>query len=178
MDSSNSLLCALQSFEGTVVMVTHNELFLRNLAQKLIIFIDDKVVVFDGTYDQFLEKTGWGDEGPSNKKTIKASGNKKEVRKKRSEIIQEKSSVLRPIEALIKKTEADILHKDKELAELNELIIQISGSNESFKIQELSQRITMLKREIDSLYETLEPAHDEYDKKAEYYEQLLQKQDS
>ena len=71
MDSSNSLLCALQSFEGTVVMVTHNELFLRNLAEKLIVFIDDKVVVFDGTYDLFLEKIGWGDKGPTSNKKAK-----------------------------------------------------------------------------------------------------------
>ncbi len=177
MDSSNSLLCALQNFEGTVVMVTHNELFLRNLAQKLIVFINDKVIVFDGPYDYFLEKMGWGDEGPSNKKSAKASGSKKDLRKKRSEIIQEKSMVLRPIEASIKKMEADISQKDRELLVINELIIQLSGGNESFKIQELSQKAATLKKEIDSLYEALEPAHDEYEEKSAYYEQLLQKQD-
>jgi len=175
MDSSNSLLCALQNFEGTVVMVTHNELFLRNLAQKLIIFIDDKVVAFDGTYDLFLEKIGWGDKGTTSKKAKQASGSKKEARQKRSEIIQERSSALRPIEDSIKKIEASILAKDKELAELNELVIQVSASNESFKIQELSQKIASLKVEIDSLYEALEPAQDEHDKKAAHYELLLQK---
>jgi len=178
MDSSNSLLCALQNFEGTVVMVTHNELFLRNLAQKLIVFIDDKVMLFDGTYDLFLERIGWGDKGSSNKKNKQAGGNKKEVRQKRSEIIQEKSTVLRPIETLIKKLETDILAKEKELSELNELIIKVSGTNEAFKIQELSQKTATLKSNIDALYVSLEPAQDEYDKKTAYYEQLLQKQDS
>lgn len=174
MDSSNSLLCALQDFEGTVVMVTHNELFLRNLAQKLIVFIDDKVVLFDGTYDLFLERIGWGDKGSgSNKKNKQAGGNKKESRQKRSEIIQEKSNVLRPLETLIKQLETDILTKDKELAELNKLIIQVSASNESYKIQELSQKIAALKSEIDALYGKLEPAQDEHDKKVAHYEQLL-----
>jgi len=180
MDSNNSLLGALQSFEGTVVMVTHDELFLRNLAQKLIVFINDKVIVFDGHYDQFLEKVGWGDTSSlSNKGTSQDAksgpGSKKDVRKKRSEIVQEKSSVLRPIETLMKQIEADILSKEKELNELNELIIQASGSKDSFKIKELSQRVAELRTQIDSLYEALEPVHDEYEQKAEYYEQLLQK---
>ena len=177
MDSSNSLLGALQDFEGTVVMVTHNELFLRNLAQKLIVFIDDKIVVFDGTYDDFLEQIGWGDEAfSSNRKRKQASANKKESRKKRSEIVQEKSNVLRPIEDLIKKTEADISSKEKEFTELNELLIQASAKGESVKIQELSQRTTTLRAQIDSLYEALEPAHDEYEKKSEHYEALLKKE--
>jgi len=175
MDSSNSLLGALQNFEGTVVMVTHNELFLRNLAQKLIVFIDDKVMVFDGTYDDFLERIGWGDESLSfNRKKRQASSNKKQVRQKRSEVIQEKSNVLRPLESLIKKTEADILIKEKELKELNELLIQLSSGNDSLKIKELSQKIAINKTQIDDLYQALEPAHDEYKQKAEYYEKLLQ----
>ncbi len=177
MDSSNSLLCALQSFDGTVVMVTHNELFLRNLAQKLVVFIDGKVIVFDGTYDEFLEKIGWGDKGsPSSRKNRQASENKKESRQKRSEIIQEKSNVLRPLEDLIKKLEADISSKEKELKELNELIIQTAGGKDTFKIQELSKKAATLKNNIDSLYEKLEPAHDEYEKSSAHYELLLQKQ--
>jgi len=175
MDSSNSLLGALQNFEGTVVMVTHNELFLRNLAKKLIVFIDDKVMVFDGTYDYFLEKTGWGDESlSSNKKRRQASSNKKEVRQKRSEVIQEKSNVLRPLETLIKKIEADILSKEKELKELNELLIQSCSGKDALKIKEVAQKIATNKTEINGLYQALEPAHDEYKQKAEYYEQLLQ----
>ena len=90
-------------------------------------------------------------------------------------MIQEKSTVLRPLENSIKKIEADIVTKDKELAEVNELIIQASGGSDSFKIQELSKRAATLKAEIDSLYEALEPAQDEYDKRSEYYEQLLRK---
>lgn len=175
MDSSNSLLNALQNFEGTVVMVTHNELFLRNLAQKLIVFIDDKVVVFDGSYDDFLDKIGWGDESLSSRKKRQASSNKKELRKKRSDIIQEKSNVLRPIEALIKKLESEISTKEKELLALNESLVQASASGNASKIQELSVKTTALKLQIDSLYEQLEPAHDDHKHKSAHYESLLEK---
>jgi ATP-binding cassette, subfamily F, member 3 len=62
MDSCDSLLEAIKNFEGAVVMVTHDEYFLREVATKLIVFDNDKTFVFEGTYDDFLEKIGWSDE--------------------------------------------------------------------------------------------------------------------
>ncbi|MFT4718427.1 MAG: ATP-binding cassette subfamily F protein 3 [Rickettsiales bacterium] len=61
MDSCESLLGAIKNFEGAVLMVTHDEYFLREVANKLIIFDHDKVSVFDGGYDDFLNKVGWSD---------------------------------------------------------------------------------------------------------------------
>ena len=61
MDSCESLLQAIKNFEGAVLMVTHDEYFLREVANKLIIFDNDKVSVFEGGYDDFLKKVGWSD---------------------------------------------------------------------------------------------------------------------
>jgi ATP-binding cassette subfamily F protein 3 len=62
LDSCDSLLSAIKSFEGAVLMVTHDEYFLNEVANKLIVFDDNKVSIFDGTYDDFLNKVGWIDE--------------------------------------------------------------------------------------------------------------------
>ena len=62
LDSCDSLLSAIKVFDGAVLMVTHDEYFLREVANKLIVFDNDKVSVFDGSYDDFLEKIGWTDE--------------------------------------------------------------------------------------------------------------------
>jgi ATP-binding cassette subfamily F protein 3 len=43
-------------------MVTHDEYFLNEVANKLIVFDDNKVSIFDGSYDDFLNKVGWIDE--------------------------------------------------------------------------------------------------------------------
>jgi len=59
MDSCESLLQAIKNFEGAVLMVTHDEYFLREVANKLIIFDNDKVTLFEGSYDEFLKKIGW-----------------------------------------------------------------------------------------------------------------------
>ena len=62
MDSCESLMEAIKSFQGAVLMVTHNEYFLKEIANKLIVFDDDKTFVFDGGYEEFLNKIGWQDE--------------------------------------------------------------------------------------------------------------------
>ncbi|MCG6162358.1 ABC transporter ATP-binding protein, partial [Leptospira bandrabouensis] len=48
--------------EGSVIMVTHDELHIRAVATKLIVFDNDTIRVFDGTYDDVLNDVGWSDE--------------------------------------------------------------------------------------------------------------------
>ncbi len=62
MDSCESLAKAIKEFEGAVLMVTHDEYFLREIANKLIIFDDNKTFIFEGGYDDFLKKIGWKDD--------------------------------------------------------------------------------------------------------------------
>ena len=79
MESSDALLTAIDNFDGAVVMVTHNEMFLHALAERLIVFQDDGVSVFEGSYERFLEKVGWkGEEDRPKKRKGKAEAEKKE----------------------------------------------------------------------------------------------------
>lgn len=60
-DSCDSLIAAIEDFNGGVVIVTHNEMFLHHLATKLIVFDGGKVSVFNGSYAEFLDKVGWSE---------------------------------------------------------------------------------------------------------------------
>jgi ATP-binding cassette subfamily F protein 3 len=72
MESSDALLAAIDNFDGAVVMVTHNEMFLHALAERLIVFQDDGISVHEGSYERFLERVGWrGEEGGQRKKRKK-----------------------------------------------------------------------------------------------------------
>jgi len=62
MQSCDSLIEAIDDFDGSVVMVTHNEMHLRAVATKLIVFDNGKISTFNGTYDEFLSYVGWSDE--------------------------------------------------------------------------------------------------------------------
>jgi len=62
MQSCDSLIEAIDNFDGSVVMVTHNEMHIRSVATKLIVFDNGSVTVYSGTYDEFLADVGWSDE--------------------------------------------------------------------------------------------------------------------
>ncbi len=62
MESCDSLMEAIRNFEGAVVMVTHDEYFLEQIANKLVIFDDNKTFTFEDSYEFFLKRIGWKDQ--------------------------------------------------------------------------------------------------------------------
>ena len=61
MESCDSLMQAIKNFEGAVIMVTHDEGFVNKIANKLIIFDDEKTFTFEDSYQFFLKRIGWKD---------------------------------------------------------------------------------------------------------------------
>jgi ATP-binding cassette subfamily F protein 3 len=62
MDACDSLLAAIDAFEGAAVIVTHNEMFLHSLATRFVVFDRGRARVFDGSYQDFLDTVGWEDD--------------------------------------------------------------------------------------------------------------------
>jgi len=164
MESSDALLAAIDSFEGAVIMVTHNEMFLHALAQRLIIFYHDTIEVFEGSYQRFLEKGGWGDEEELLSSQRKANGasdagsrlDKKTMRKMRADIITQRSKLINPIEKRIAQVEAGIEKNEKRLKELHSAMQEASENQDGQKIVKISQSIHTCEEAIDSLFEELE----------------------
>ena len=82
LESVEALTDALDIFEGSVMLVTHNELLLRRVATRLIVFEREGPQIFEGTYDEFLQTRGWEDERgtqPTNQKQTKEKATPKPV---------------------------------------------------------------------------------------------------
>ncbi len=164
MESCDALVAAIDNFDGAVIMVTHNEMFLHALAQRLIVFDQGRATVFEGTYQAFLEKGGWGDEAiaptvsQSSQEVSKAvpQVSKKELRQQRSTIIRERSRALTPVEKAIAKAETTIESQEKRLALLNEEMIQASQEQDGARIAGLSPAISQCQSMIDKCFEELE----------------------
>ncbi|MCE5274451.1 MAG: ABC-F family ATP-binding cassette domain-containing protein [Deltaproteobacteria bacterium] len=167
MESSDALLAALDCFDGALVMVTHNEMFLHALAERLIIFNNDTIEIYEGGYQRFLDRGGWGDEDISlstTRKEPRENGeegkiNKKEQRKKRSEIVFERSKTLNPLERRIEKTESEIERHEKILKELQQKIQEVSLAKDGRKIVEVSKSIQKSEQAIETLFSELEDLH-------------------
>ena len=185
LESSDALLAALDDFDGAVIMVTHNERFLRALAERLVVFQNGGILVYEGDYQRFLDKIGWKDEedrpqGRATTEVINREGlvsqnklNPKEFRKIKSELVTERSRVLKPLEKMIQEKERAVERLDKDLQKLNAGIVEASRLRDRFRVVELSKSMHQAKKDIDILLEELEKLTGEYEvKKAEYRNRL------
>ena len=169
MESNDALLAALDNFEGAVVMVTHNEMFLNALAERLIVFQDQRAFVYEGDYQRFLEKVGWREEGgvageTKGKHAVNAGRDKttpREMRRKRSSVLTDRARALKPLEKKIAGVEAAIETKERKLEELNKAIVEAGRKKKGPEIVEISREMHLLKEDIDSLYRSLESLSEE-----------------
>ena len=172
MQSCESLIDAIEEFEGSVIMVTHNEELLHSVAEKLIIFDRGKAAVFEGTYQDFLDSRGWEDEGDN----LKSKNNKKnkvfsreEIKKQRARLIQEKSKILKPLEEKMTKLEKEIALKEKELAENTEKLIRASMEQDIEFLAEGPKIGKKLKSELNILYDDFTSVTEEFEKQSEHF---------
>lgn len=62
MQSIDALMDAIDAFPGAVMFVTHSEMILHRIATRLIVFDRNKVSLFEGSYQDFLDRVGWAEE--------------------------------------------------------------------------------------------------------------------
>ncbi len=167
IESNDALLEAIDAFDGAVVMVTHNEMFLHALADRLVVFDNDDVVVYEGGYQRFLDKVGWRDElmqgslAAAPPPRLEAAGERpkgtpKELRRLRSEIVAGRSRVLRPLETRMAAIEKDVETHDAGLRRLNGELVKASEGRQGAKVVEISKEMHRTKKTIDGLLEELE----------------------
>jgi ATP-binding cassette subfamily F protein 3 len=182
MESNDALLAAIDNFDGAVVMVTHNEMFLHALAGRLIVFQGDGISVYEGGYQRFLERVGWleeGEGGREKKPTPGKTGDRakeapKETRRRRSAVLTERVRLLKPLESRLAGTEAAIETKERELESLNSAVVEAGRAKRGQEIVEISKTMHRLKEDIEALYQKLEAQSEEirgvksrYDKELE-----------
>ncbi len=183
MESCDALLAAIDHFDGAVIMVTHNEMFLNALSKRLIIFQENNIEIFEGGYPLFLEQGGWGDENVLSRTAIenhnaqkpRTKQNRKELKRRRSEIIAERGQVLSPVKKKIISIEDEIDILEKKLDTLNEKILKASQAQDGSTIAALSQDIHSCQSRIENLFEALEIKTAEHDEKKAGFEKLIEK---
>jgi len=187
MESTDSLIEAIDEFDGSVIIVTHSEMMLHSLATRLIVFDDGKVTVFEGTYQEFLDRVGWKSERGSDSKNFEKRDsrnsfnennkvNKKELKRIRAELINEKSRTLRDLQKRIDEVETEIVRLEEKTEQDNNEIMDASIKGEAERIKKLSKELQISKTRIQSLFERLELLYTELDSKTKEFEEKLEVQ--
>jgi len=174
MESIESLIEAIERFEGSVIIVTHSEELLRRTADRLIVFTKNGAELFDGGYDEFLEKIGWEEEEETPAPKAAAKNNKQESKKLRAALIGERSKRTSPLKKELEKLENEIMQLEESLKCDHEALIKASNALESSKVMELSKTVAEKEKKVEEKFERLEELHEELETIESEYEEKLQ----
>ncbi|HMK42804.1 MAG TPA: ATP-binding cassette domain-containing protein, partial [Dissulfurispiraceae bacterium] len=177
MESVDSLLEAIDAFSGAVIIVTHSEMILKALATRLIVFDCGSVRLFEGTYEDFLERVGWQSEQtaePDRTKTYADEKiNKRDLRKLRADVITERSRTTGPLQARIALIEEAIVGLEKRCAESEKNLVLVSAKGDWQAIHEQSRTLSAAKNEIEQLFDELSSLTDILALKSKEFEERL-----
>jgi ATP-binding cassette subfamily F protein 3 len=178
VQSVEALVDAIERFAGAVIIVTHDEMILRRVAKKLLVFQHGSVDLFHGGYDDFLRRVGWEEEADLKKKETQPKASvksKKEIRQLRGQIMNEKSKVLKPLVEKIDALEEKICRMEEELDKVTAELQKANENQDAGSIAVLSKQMHDLKKKIDSSFAELEKTVRIHAGKSAHYEDLLNK---
>ena len=174
MDSIDSLKEAIKNFEGSVVIVTHSEELLRAVASRLIVFAKNGAELFDGNYDEFLEKIGWEEEEVEKKIKTAPKSNQHQNKKQKAYLISQRNKETSPLKKKIDKLEKSIIETEEKLEENQQELIKISSSGDSGKLGELYKEVASGEAQIEEDFEVLEVLQNEFDEIVKEYETKIE----
>lgn len=177
MESTDSLLEAIDDFSGAVVIVTHSEMILHAIATRLIVFDGGKTTLFEGTYQDFLDRVGWSNETPPKPSDAKANGGKtvdKKLRRRlRAELVNEKSRTLGALQKRTAEIEREIVSLEAVIGQSNTDLMDASTKGDGSAITALSKALHNSQSKIDSLFSELERLQIELKDKTKEFEERL-----
>ena len=179
-ESIDALIEAIDDFDGAVLIVTHSEMILKAIATRLVVFDAGSVSLFEGGYTDFLERVGWADEqaiaAPDveiKREESQKIPTRKDLRKLRAQIIGDKSKALTPLKKQITELEREITELESGIDRDNKALIEASKNGEGKKIESLSLSVYNARNRIEVLFEELDVATGEYERKSEVFEAQL-----
>lgn len=179
VESVMALTDALEVFEGAVIIVTHSEEMLRRSANRLIVFQGDRPFVFEGGYDEFLERVGWEEEDSSPKKSSKdeskpSSGSARDLKREKAELLQERSRVLSPLKEEVAKLEKRIEQLESSVTQCQETLAKLSSRSDGVGIAQAAQELAGHKAELEKRVQSWETASGEVERQEQAFAKRLE----
>jgi ATP-binding cassette subfamily F protein 3 len=121
METREALTIALSSFEGALLLVSHDRHLLRAATESLWLVHDGRVAMFEGDLDDYaaLVLASRRETGDSATETAPS---RRETRRQQAEERNRRSSTRRPLQNRIAKTEAELARVSGEVRELDTML--------------------------------------------------------
>ena len=151
---------ALNSYEGTILYVSHDRYFINKTAHRILELTGNHFVNYIGNYDYYLEHKAQLSAGPSQDqnsskgqegtgKALTASAQDWKAKKEEAARIRKKENDLKKCEERIAKLEERIAAIDEEMSDPE-------VATKSLRLQELTKEQDELRQELEKKYEEWE----------------------
>ncbi len=150
---------ALDDYDGTMLIISHDRYFLNNICQKIIELEDGKATLYLGNYDDYLAKKAQLSNAPNS-----APAPTKTALKQQRKLARQRGDQLKRLKKQFAACEADIYELEKQLADNAAALCQVENYSDPQRAKKLNQRGTQLKAALDekiALWELLAEQIDE-----------------
>lgn len=143
---------AINSYEGTILYVSHDRYFINKTANRIIELTNNKIVNYIGNYDYYLEKKDeltaiYASPKPLEIKTTPASSSKADW-----QTMKDEQAKLRKKQNELKKTEEKITELEEKNNLLSEEMNNPDISSNVGRLMELTKEIEAVNKELEQLY--------------------------
>lgn len=163
IDSKEVLEDALNNYEATAFIISHDRYFLNKVCNKIIEIKDKKVHIYNGNYDYYLSKQ------ETETAKVDVEVNKTQKRKSMKQE-REEQKILRNIRNKIKRSEKRIEEIDQEIETINLDLVKPEVYEDFSKADELSSKINDLNQEKEDLSLEWLELNEELEEKEKEYE--------
>jgi ATP-binding cassette subfamily F protein 3 len=159
MASVNILIQALQQYEGTFIVVSHDRYFLDNVANKIWFIENKEIKEYPGTYQEYEEwnaKRVIKPEVKEEKKVVK-----EEPKKQKQAPSDDTKRILLKKNKELAQLEEQIATKDEEVKKLEAHLASEEVYSDAVKLQEATRNYNSAKAEYDQLQQNWESLAEE-----------------
>ncbi|MBR2175994.1 MAG: ABC-F family ATP-binding cassette domain-containing protein [Clostridia bacterium] len=146
INSCAALQEALGSYEGTLLIVSHDRYLINALADKIFYLTPNGIQVYEGSYEDFLKRA---EPFKTNEEKTKTQKGEKQTEYKNK---REQDAQRRRDRARLNRLEGEISEKEDNLAGLNEQLTDPDIAADYEKLMELTSAIEAAEKELEALY--------------------------
>ncbi len=151
INSCAELQKALDEYEGTLLIVSHDRYLINALADKIFYLTPTGIREFSGSYEDFLEKAEPFKSNENEKAHQEKVGKQNEYKSKK-----EHGARRRRDKARLNKLEREIADLEEKLAVLNDALSQPENASDYEKLLKITEEISASETAIELLYEEWE----------------------
>jgi ATP-binding cassette, subfamily F, member 3 len=161
MASIEALITALKQFEGTLVFISHDVYFIKQLANQVVHVESGRVRRFAGDYNYYVEKTGWGAAtslaAPKKEEKVeRPSFSSKEQRRLEAEERQNRSHAKKQQQKVVSEIERRITEREQRQAEIHEALQDAEIYTKGTLAAELNRELKEIGGELEELHRAWE----------------------